>query len=220
MTRLMTTMTATMAAEAMQVVKDLRWMIVCIAVLIVTDLWFGVSESRKRKVPIRLSRAGRRTCNKLIDYFAYLFFGAIMGMAIFEPLGIANHTTTAAAGLSLACVWEMDSIVNHVLALHGYAGRFSLMRLATGFLKRKDNALGEALEESLKENRNENRKEDHEENAKENRGKQESGGEQGQGPGRRMTVRINPKRSLGRSMIVFYNCLQSFAFYKASFACF
>ena len=49
----------------------------------------------------------------------YLFFGAIMGMAIFEPLGIANHTTTAAAGLSLACVWEMDSIVNHVLALHG-----------------------------------------------------------------------------------------------------
>ena len=46
MTRLMTTMTATatMAAEAMQVVKDLRWMIVCIAVLIVTDLWFGVSE--------------------------------------------------------------------------------------------------------------------------------------------------------------------------------
>ena len=93
-----------------------------------------------------------------------------MGMAIFEPLGIANHTTTAAAGLSLACVWEMDSIVNHVLALHGYAGRFSLMRLATGFLKRKDNALGEALEESLKENRKENRKENHEENAKENRG--------------------------------------------------
>ena len=172
MTRLMTTMTATatMAAEAMQVVKDLRWMIVCIAVLIVTDLWFGVSESQKRKVPIRLSRAGRRTCNKLIDYFAYLFFGAIMGMAIFEPLGIANHTTTAAAGLSLACVWEMDSIVNHVLALHGYAGRFSLMRLATGFLKRKDNALGEALEESLKENRKENRKEGHEEDAKENRG--------------------------------------------------
>ena len=31
---------------------------------------------------------------------------------------------------------------------------------------------------------------------------------------------INPKRSLDRSMIVFYNCLQSFAFYKASFACF
>lgn len=175
MTKLMTAMTAsaTMAAEAMQVVKDLRWMIVCIAVLIVTDLWFGVSESRKRKVPIRLSRAGRRTCNKLIDYFAYLFFGAIMGMAIFEPLGIASHTTSAAAGLSLACVWEMDSIVNHVLALHGYTGRFSLMRLATGFLKRKDNALGEALEESMKENR----KECHEEDAKgnkENRNQEEN----------------------------------------------
>ena len=66
MTRLMTTMTATatMAAEAMQVVKDLRWMIVCIAVLIVTDLWFGVSESRKRKVPIRLSRVTTTTSKR------------------------------------------------------------------------------------------------------------------------------------------------------------
>ncbi len=100
-----------------------------------------------------------------------------MGMAIFEPLGIASHTTTAAAGLSLACVWEMDSIVNHVLALHGYTGRFSLMRLATGFLKRKDNALGEALEESLKESREENREEKHEEDAKgnqENRNQEEN----------------------------------------------
>ena len=31
---------------------------------------------------------------------------------------------------------------------------------------------------------------------------------------------FNPNRSLGRLMYNFNNCLQSFAFYKASFACF
>ena len=31
---------------------------------------------------------------------------------------------------------------------------------------------------------------------------------------------LNPNRSLGRSKVVFYNCLLSFAFYKASFVYF
>ena len=31
---------------------------------------------------------------------------------------------------------------------------------------------------------------------------------------------FNLKRLLGRSMVVFYNCVQSFAFYKASFVSF
>ena len=35
-----------------------------------------------------------------------------------------------------------------------------------------------------------------------------------------ISTNLNPKRSLGRSMVVFYNCLQPFVFYKASFACF
>lgn len=150
MTRLMSaTAAATMAEEAMLVVRDLRWMIAFIAVLILTDLWFGVSEARKKKVPLRLSRAGRRTCNKLIDYVTNLIFSAILGMAVFEPLGIASHTATAAAALALACVWEIDSILNHVLALHGRKGRFSLTRLLIGIVKKKDRDIGEALEEEI-----------------------------------------------------------------------
>ena len=31
---------------------------------------------------------------------------------------------------------------------------------------------------------------------------------------------LNPNLSLDRSKVVFYNCLLSFAFYKASFVCF
>ena len=94
----------TMAGEAVSTLYDLRWMIVFIFVLIASDFWFGVSEARMKKQTFRLSRAGRRTCNKLVDYITYLILGAILGRAIFEPLHLASHTTTAAAGLSLACV--------------------------------------------------------------------------------------------------------------------
>lgn len=138
---------STMAAEALEVVYDMRWMMAFIIILIITDFWFGVSESRKKKVQLRLSRAGRRTCNKLIDYTAYLFFGAMVGKAILEPLSIASHTTTAAIALSLACIWEMDSIINHILTLHNVNGRFSLFRLAVSIIKKKDKDVGEAIEE-------------------------------------------------------------------------
>lgn len=151
MNRLFVIITASaMAQEALEVVYDMRWMMAFIIILIITDFWFGVSESRKKRVELRLSRAGRRTCNKLIDYTAYLFFGAMVGKAILEPLGLASHTTTAAIALSLACWWELDSILNHVLQLHDIKGRFSMLRLLISIVKKKDKDIGEALEEEMK----------------------------------------------------------------------
>lgn len=147
---------ASMTAEAMEAVYDLRWMIVFIFILIITDFWFGVSESRKCHKPFRLSKAGRRTCNKFVDYVAYLLFGAMLGMAIFEPLGIASHTVTAAVGLSLACVWELDSIISHVLTLHGIKGRLSIRKLLVAFARKKDADLGEALDDCLGEENKKN----------------------------------------------------------------
>lgn len=143
----------TMAGEAVSTLYDLRWMIVFIFVLIASDFWFGVSEARMKKQTFRLSRAGRRTCNKLVDYITYLILGAILGRAIFEPLHLASHTTTAAAGLSLACVWEIDSIINHILTIHGCA-RVPLLHIALKLLKKKHRDLGEAIEEGMNENYN------------------------------------------------------------------
>ncbi len=141
----------TMAGEAVSTLYDLRWMIVFIFVLIASDFWFGISETRMKKQTFKLSRAGRRTCNKLIDYITYLILGAILGRAIFEPLNLASHTTTAAAGLSMACVWEIDSIINHILAIHGCA-RMSLLHIALKLLKKKHRDLGEVIEEEIHEN--------------------------------------------------------------------
>ena len=139
-----------MGAEAMTAVYDLRWMIVLIVVLIMADFWWGVSESRKKKIEFRFSRAGRRTCNKFVDYLTYLLIGAVLGLAIFEPLGMATHTTTAAVALGMGCVWEVDSIVGHVCAVHGIKSKFSVKKLIVGIVKRKGGEeMGEAVEEAM-----------------------------------------------------------------------
>lgn len=139
----------TMGVEAMTALYDLRWMLVLIVVLIVADFWFGVSESLHKHEQFRFSRAGRRTCNKAVDYVTYLILGSVIGLAIFEPLGWATHTTTAAIGLGFGCVWEVDSIVGHVCELHGVKNKFSVKRLIIAIIKKKDADVGEAVEEVL-----------------------------------------------------------------------
>lgn len=139
----------TMGGEALSALFDLRWMLVLIVVLIVADFWFGVSESLHKHEHFRFSRAGRRTCNKAVDYITYLILGSVLGLAIFEPLGWATHTTTAAIGLGFGCVWEVDSIVGHVCELHGVKNKFSIKRLIIAIIKKKDADVGEAVEEVL-----------------------------------------------------------------------
>lgn len=138
----------TMGGEALSALFDLRWMLVLIVVLILADFWFGVSESLNKREHFRFSRAGRRTCNKAVDYITYLILGSVLGLAIFEPLGWATHTTTAAIGLGFGCVWEIDSIVGHVCGLHGIKTRFSVKRFIIALLKKKDDDVGEAVEEA------------------------------------------------------------------------
>lgn len=126
-----------MGSEALTVLYDLRWMLVLIVVLVVADFWFGVSESLKKNKEFRFSRAGRRTCNKVIDYLTYLLIGAVLGLALFEPLELCDHTVSAAIGLGLGCLWEIDSIIGHVCALHGMSNPFSVKKILIAILKKK-----------------------------------------------------------------------------------
>lgn len=149
---------STMGTEALSALFDLRWMLVAVVVLIVADLWFGLSESLQKHKDFRFSRAGRRTCNKAVDYITYLIVGAVVGLAIFEPLGWATHTTTAAVGLGFGCVWEVDSIMGHVCALHGVQWKFSVKKLLIALIKRKSPDLGEAVEEAMEDDEESNTK--------------------------------------------------------------
>lgn len=134
---------ATMGAEAAQTLYDLRWMLVFIVWLLTANLWFSISGKRKSGQPFCIAQEIRSTCNKLVDYLAYLMSGAILGLAIFEPLGIAEHTATAATGLALGCIWELESIADNICKLHGIKGEHSARKILSRLLKSKFKWLSE-----------------------------------------------------------------------------
>ena len=115
-----------------------------------------VSDSLKQDKPFRFSRAGRRTCNKAVDYLSYLLLGSLLGLGIFEPLHWATHTQTAAFGLGLGMIWEIDSIVGHVCSIHGMKHPFSIKRFIIALIKRKAPDVGSAIEDTLEESGGEN----------------------------------------------------------------
>lgn len=137
-------------AEAAGALWELRWMVVLSLALILGDLWFGVSAARKRGEKIRLSRAGRRTLNKAVDYLTYLLLGCILGLAILEPLGFGGHVVSAAIALGLGCLFEIDSIVGHVCEIHGVKIRFSVWKVLLSYVKNKHEDIGEAVESGMK----------------------------------------------------------------------
>ena len=114
--------------ELIGVVYDLRYMVICSIALILADLWWGYSESQVRlshaketgndtlqeKFKWHKSRAGRRTANKIVDYLTYLVVGALIGLAITEPMEICSHVWSAALGLGIGCACEIASIIGHI----------------------------------------------------------------------------------------------------------
>lgn len=121
-------MWGSIGTELIGVVYDLRYMVICSVVLILADLWWGYSESRMRKKEAQeignatlvekfkwhKSRAGRRTANKIVDYLTYLVVGALVGLAITEPMDICSHIWSAAIGLGIGCACEIASIIGHI----------------------------------------------------------------------------------------------------------
>ena len=153
---------ATFGAECLQAVYDLRWMIVFAVLLIGTDFWWGVRElsmhhqqaatrAEKAKTKFHFSQAGRRTLNKMVDYLTYLLIGCVAGLAITEPMGIADHTTTSAVGLGFGCLFELSSIVGHIAAVKGINIKLNLKALIVAIIKKKNEDIAEILDEGIEE---------------------------------------------------------------------
>lgn len=149
-------------AECLSAVYDLRWMIIFAIVLIGVDFWWGCRElamlhneaatrAEKEKTRFHFSQAGRRTLNKAVDYLTYLLVGCVAGLAITEPMGIANHTTTAAVGLGFGCLFELSSIVGHIAAVKGINIKLNLKRLLVALVKNKSEELAEVIDEGIEE---------------------------------------------------------------------
>lgn len=157
----------TIGVELMAVVFDLRYMIICSFALILADLWWGYSESRMRhhqakesgnevlteKFKWHKSRAGRRTANKIVDYLTYLVVGALIGLAITEPMDICSHVWTAAIGLGIGCACEIASIIGHIayvkmgVEISMVDGWKAFIRFLGRILSIKSHEIGEAVED-------------------------------------------------------------------------
>lgn len=137
--------------EIRGVVFELRWMLVFIVAMIIADFVLGIIDSVvKRGEDFRFSRAGRRTMCKFIEYNSYLVLGFGLGVAILQPVGICSYTISAMCGLGLAFIFEFDSIMEHVCAIHGIKNKVSIKRLLVDYIKKKYNAAGEIIEEVTK----------------------------------------------------------------------
>ena len=160
-------MWGSIGAELIAVVYDLRYMVICSVALILADLWWGYSESKVRKAMAKesndavliekykwhKSRAGRRTANKIVDYLKYLVVGALIGLAITEPMDICSHIWTAAIGLGIGCACEVASIIGHVafvklgVEISLVDGWKAFVRFLGKLIKSKSMEIGEAVED-------------------------------------------------------------------------
>lgn len=71
-----------MLSGMLDFLAPLKWFALLGLVLIVADLRFGVRAAKARGEKIRLSRAGRRTINKMVDYICWIFLAAAVNKAI------------------------------------------------------------------------------------------------------------------------------------------
>ena len=132
--------------ECTQIIYDLRWMILLAIILILSDLWFGISASRVQDIVIRKSRAGRRTLNKLVDYICYILLGAVLGKAIGEPYGM-NPIVVSITVMVICYCFEVDSIYGHICEIHGIKKRYSIWRILFKLLTLKFKDVGEAFKD-------------------------------------------------------------------------
>lgn len=153
--RVTTGLGLSMVDELQSMLWDMRWLIALCVVLIAVDLIFGIENATAHNEKIRRSRAIRRTCNKFIDYMCWLLFAGVFARAFSGPFGLADTTITAGVML-VACVSEVDSIVQNYTEAHGKE-RFSLMSFILNLIKRKNKDVGGAIEDTLKEKENENK---------------------------------------------------------------
>jgi hypothetical protein len=143
--------------EFTDMLYDIRWIFIIMAMLIVADLYYGISECRKRyvethdeKYKVRLSRAARRTLNKAVDYLCYVVIAGVLAKAEAEPYGVHIIVVASIACLFIIC-FELSSVMGHICYLHGIPYRFNPRVFLISLIKKKDAEIGEAADEAITE---------------------------------------------------------------------
>ena len=104
-------------------------------VLVLVDLNFGIAAAKKRKSdavgkgmpydPIRFSRAGRRTLNKMTDYICWVTLAGLFGQAFGDILGVP---ALPAIILLVIYVLELSSCFSNYFEARGINKRVNLWK--------------------------------------------------------------------------------------------
>lgn len=140
----------TFLEELQGLLFSLRWALLFVVVLVITDLWSGITaQVRVRRAEFRRSRAVRRTLGKFMEYFCFILIAALLSKAILQPYGIGTEYTGGAIGATIVLLVEADSIVENVCLIHGFKARFSVVRALLGVLRLRNQAAAAAIEQGL-----------------------------------------------------------------------
>jgi hypothetical protein len=95
-------------------------------VLIICDLRFGVARAKHAGEAVRMSRAIRRTLNKLVDYICWVTLAGLFGSTFGEVFGIP----LLSAGMLLVIYGiEINSCYNNYFEARGIKKKFNVFKL-------------------------------------------------------------------------------------------
>lgn len=101
------------------IVDSIVWLVIGLA-LIVADLYFGIEASHRRKEEVRLSRACRRTINKMCEYLCWVMLATTLSIG-FEVDWLKYTIFAVVYGI------ELSSCFSNYFAAHGKRLKFDIL---------------------------------------------------------------------------------------------
>jgi hypothetical protein len=133
--------TATVVTPLIDFYTNLIPFILLAVVLILCDLRFGVERAKYVGETVRMSRAVRRTLNKLVDYICWITLAGLFGNTFGEVFGIP---LLSAILLLIIYGIEINSCYSNYFAARGIRKKINIFKL---FKKNTDIIESESPEE-------------------------------------------------------------------------
>lgn len=118
--------TATIVTPLLEFYTHLIPFLLLAIVLIACDLRFGVARAKRAGEAVRMSRAVRRTLNKLVDYICWVTLAGLFGNTFGEVFGIP---LLSAVLLLIIYGIEMNSCYNNYFEARGIKKKFNVFKL-------------------------------------------------------------------------------------------
>ena len=137
-------------AEWYGILWDLRWMLFLGGLLIALDLWFGISESKYKKLKVSWSEGRNSTLIKVVDYFCYISLGIAIGKAIGMPYGV-DPLVVAVTVMLICYLLDLNSIYKHICRLHDIEPKYDIWDFLRMILTLKFKKFGYELWDVIQE---------------------------------------------------------------------